>query len=117
MENNKNFTQYRLKKNKTKTKIPLLWFEPSSLILSESDLVTIRPPIHYKIDVLLKYKLHNKNVKIREKKGEQQQQQITALRRSYIWFYYELRIGTPRIYSYHILLLGIHPKKIRFREF
>ena len=49
MEDNKNFTQYRLKKNKTKTKIPLLGFEPSSLILSESDLVTIRPPIYYTV--------------------------------------------------------------------
>ena len=53
--------------------MPLLGFEPSSLIQSESDPVTIRPPIHYKNAVLLKYKLHNKNVKIREKKGEQQQ--------------------------------------------
>ena len=70
-----------------------------------------------KYDVLLKYKPHNKNVKIRERKGEQQQQKITARRRSYIWFYYELRVGTPRIYSYHTLLLGIHPKKNRIREF
>ena len=97
--------------------MPLVGFEPSSLFLSESELVTSTPRISYKNTVLLKYKLHNKNVKIREKKGEQQQQKITARRRSYIWFYYELRIGTPRIYSYHILLLGIHPKKIRFREF
>jgi len=54
--------------------MPLLGFEPSSLIQSESDPVTIRLPIHYKNAILLKYKLHNKNVKIREKKGEQQQQ-------------------------------------------
>ena len=68
------YTISSLKKNKTKTKMSIVEFEPSSLIKSESDPVTIRPPIHYKIDVLLKYKLHNKNVKIREKKGEQQQQ-------------------------------------------
>ena len=42
---------------------------------------------------------------------ENNNKKITARRRSYIWFYYELRIGTPRIYSYHTLLLGIHPKK------
>ena len=85
--------------------MPLVGFEPGSLFLSETEILTFTPPIRCKIAVLLKYKLHNKNVKIREKKGEQQQQKITARRRSYIWFYYELRIGTPRIYSYHTLLL------------
>ena len=106
-----------LKRNKTKTKMPLVGFEPSSLFLSETGVLTSTPPVRCKNAVLLRFKLQNKNVKIREKKGEQQQQKITARRRSYIWFYYELRIGTPRIYSYHTLLLGIHPKKIRFREF
>ena len=97
--------------------MPLVGFEPGPLFLSETEFLTSTPPIRYNSVVLLKYKLHNKNIKIREKKGEQQQQKITARRRSYIWFYYELRVGTPRIYSYRTLLLGIQPKKIRFREF
>ncbi len=54
--------------------MPLVGFEPGSLFLSESEILTSAPPIRYKNVVLLKYKLHNKNIKIREKKGEQQQQ-------------------------------------------
>ena len=53
--------------------MPLLGFEPGSLFLSESEILTSAPPVRYKNVVLLKYKLHNKNIKIREKKGEQQQ--------------------------------------------
>ena len=53
--------------------MPLVGFEPSSLFLSKSEVVTSTPLIRCDYVVLLKYKLHNKNVKIREKKGEQQQ--------------------------------------------
>ena len=53
--------------------MPLVGSEPGSLFLSEIEILTSTPPIRYKIVVLLKYKLHNKNIKIREKKGEQQQ--------------------------------------------
>ena len=45
MRNNKNLTHYRLKRNKTKTKMPLVGFEPSSLFLSESGIVTSTPPV------------------------------------------------------------------------
>ena len=74
MRNNKTLHIIALIRNKTETKIPLLGFEPGSLFLSETEIVTSTRPIRYKIAVLLKYKLHNKNVKIREKKGEKQQQ-------------------------------------------
>ena len=54
--------------------MPLLGFEPGSLFLSETDILTSTPPIPYEHAVLFKYKRHNKSIKIREKKGEQQQQ-------------------------------------------
>ena len=54
------------KRNKTKTKKLLVGFEPSSLFMSESGVLTSALAV-------LTNKLHNKNVKIREKKGEQQQ--------------------------------------------
>ena len=53
--------------------MPLVGFEPGSLFLSETETLTFTPPISCKMAVLLKFKPHNKNVKILEKKGEQQQ--------------------------------------------
>ena len=61
-ETTKRLTHYRLKRNKTKTKMPLVGLERSSLFLSESEVVASTPPIPGRNVVLLTYELHNKKL-------------------------------------------------------